>query len=728
MTEAAPPRLLLVDDDASSRLVAQAMLRQDGFAVDTAASGEAALTLLAATADPLPDLILLDAVMPGLDGFQTCERIREMPGCEALPVVMLTVLDSDDAVDRAFQVGATDFVAKGTSWRLLAARLRHQLRAACTLRELARSRERLARAQDLARMGSLEWQPDEPHPRLSAEALRALGLPPLSLPRWVDLLRLVSRDERHSLLLRLRELQAFGAPVLTDVALHLPDGRQRIVHLELEPEVSFERQGTAMGFAGMVQDVTERRQAEDRIRQLAHFDALTHLPNRRQLLWRIDRAADAARRQGHRAAVLLIDLDRFKNVNDTMGHSAGDELLVEVARRLRTCVRHTDQVLDLAFEPGGIRQHRSLEAVGRLGGDEFVALLPEVGDQADAERVAQRMLAAFREPVVVGAQDFFITASIGIALCPDDGQTAADLLRNADLAMYTAKDQGRNAAALYTPQLAAQGRVRLALESALHKALERQELVLHYQPKVDVETGRMVGVEALMRWLRQGQLVPPGDFIPLAEESGLIVPMSEWALREATRQAGVWQQEFGFDQSIAVNLPNRLFERPDLVAHIQACVQREAVPHQLLQLEITESGLMKDLHGVIPTLERLNAVGIQISIDDFGTGYSSLSYLTSLPLSELKIDRSFVKDLGQRPQANAVAAAIVALARSLGLRVVAEGVETTTQLDALCALGCRVMQGYLFAKPMPADAVPHWVKTAVLARPSRPLAPEATPQ
>ncbi|MFO0121849.1 MAG: response regulator, partial [Inhella sp.] len=188
MTEAAPPRLLLVDDDASSRLVAQAMLRQHGFAVDTAASGEAALTLLAGTADPLPDLILLDAVMPGLDGFQTCERIREMPGCEALPLVMLTVLDSDDAVDRAFQVGATDFVAKGTSWRLLAARLRHQLRAACTLRELARSRERLARAQDLARMGSLEWQPDEPHPRLSAEALRALGLPPLSLPRWVDLL------------------------------------------------------------------------------------------------------------------------------------------------------------------------------------------------------------------------------------------------------------------------------------------------------------------------------------------------------------------------------------------------------------------------------------------------------------------------------------------------------------------------------------------------------------
>ena len=727
MTEAFPPRVLLVDDDASARLLAQSMLQRQGFVVDAVDSGEAALALLA-TADPVPELIVLDALMPGLDGFETCQRIRALPACEGLPIVMHTVLDTDDAVDRAFQAGATDFVAKNTPWQLLAARLRQQWRAARTLRELARSRERLARAQDLARMGSLEWQPHEPQPRLSAEALRALGLPPLSLPRWMDLLRLVARNERASLIIRLRELQSFGAPVLTDVALHLPDGRQRIVHLELEPEASLERQGHAMGFAGVVQDVTERRQTEDRIRQLAHFDALTHLPNRRQLLWRIERAADAARRHGHRAAVLLIDLDRFKNVNDTLGHGAGDELLVEVARRLRTCVRHTDQVLDLAFEPGSGRPHRSLEAVGRLGGDEFVALLPEVGDHADAERVAQRMLTAFREPVVVSGQDCFVTASIGIALCPDDGQTAADLLRNADLAMYTAKDQGRNAAALYSPQLAAQGRVRLALESALHKALERQELVLHYQPKVDVHSGSMVGVEALMRWQRQGQLVPPGDFIPLAEECGLIVPMSEWALQEATRQARVWQQDFGFDQSIAVNLPNRLFERPDLVAHIQACVQREAVPHHLLQLEITESGLMKDLHGVIPTLEQLNAVGIQISIDDFGTGYSSLSYLTSLPLSELKIDRSFVKDLGQRPQANAVAAAIVALARSLGLRVVDEGVETTTQLDALCALGCRVMQGYLFAKPMPADAVAHWVKTAVLARPSRPLEPDATPQ
>jgi EAL domain-containing protein (putative c-di-GMP-specific phosphodiesterase class I) len=264
--------------------------------------------------------------------------------------------------------------------------------------------------------------------------------------------------------------------------------------------------------------------------------------------------------------------------------------------------------------------------------------------------------------------------------------------------------------------LAGRGREKLELESALHKAIERDELVLHYQPKIDVRTARMVGAEALMRWRRQGVLVPPGDFIPLAEETGLITPLSEWAIREAARQARVWADSFGFADSIAVNLPNRLFERTDLVEYIHNAVTTYGVPHHSIELEITETGLMKDLQNVIPSLHRLNEIGVEISIDDFGTGYSSLAYLTTLPISEVKIDRSFVRDLGITPQSSAVVTAIIALARSLGLQVIAEGVETLRQMEVLRRLDCSLMQGFLFSKPLPPDELERWLAQTVLPR------------
>jgi EAL domain-containing protein (putative c-di-GMP-specific phosphodiesterase class I) len=281
--------------------------------------------------------------------------------------------------------------------------------------------------------------------------------------------------------------------------------------------------------------------------------------------------------------------------------------------------------------------------------------------------------------------------------------------------MDLAKSQGRNMAQMYDTHLASKGRVRLDLDTALHKALERQELVLYYQPKVDVRTHRMVGVEALMRWQRGDQLVSPADFIPLAEATGLINEMSLWAITEAARQAKQWQIQFGFDASIAVNLPSRLFEQDDLVERIEQILCREAISPRALELEITETGLMKDLQGVVPSLTRLNQIGVEISIDDFGTGYSSLAYLTSLPISELKIDRSFVRDLGETPQSSAIVSAIIALARALGLRVIAEGVETTEQMNVLYSLGCHICQGFLFARPMPAAQIATWLNDVLNA-------------
>ncbi|HET6788128.1 MAG TPA: EAL domain-containing protein, partial [Aquabacterium sp.] len=267
----------------------------------------------------------------------------------------------------------------------------------------------------------------------------------------------------------------------------------------------------------------------------------------------------------------------------------------------------------------------------------------------------------------------------------------------------------RNSFMLYDPQLASKGRIRLDLDTALHKALERNELVLYYQPKIDVRTSRMIGAEALMRWMRDGKLIPPGDFIPLAEATGLINDMSMWAITEAARQAREWRDRFGFDASIAVNLPSRLFERADLVDMIEGIIKAQGVSPSAIELEITETGLMKDLQGVVPSLHKLNQLGIEISIDDFGTGYSSLAYLTSLPISELKIDRSFVRDLGTTPQSSAVVSAIIALARALGLRVIAEGVEQVSQMEVLYNLGCQVCQGFLFARPMPAADIDQWL-------------------
>jgi predicted signal transduction protein with EAL and GGDEF domain/ActR/RegA family two-component response regulator len=705
--------VVLVDDDEVNLMVTGLALRGRGFEVTQFSNGASALGYLRSS---VPDIVVLDALMPGMDGFETCERLRRLPGLDHVPVLMLTGLDDDESISRAYRAGATDFFVKTPQWSLLDGRLRYLLRSSRTRQELLRSRARLARALDLARMGSFDWHPVPGHwdgrLELSAEAYPVLGLTPGGSLRLRHLIRMVQRSDRHGVLSMLAALKTHRSVLATDVALELPDGRRRVIHIEAEPDSSA---GAGSGsYSGVVQDVTDRRTAEDKIRHLANFDSLTGLPNRRQLLWRTERALEHARRQGHLCGLLLIDLDRFKVINDTLGHAAGDELLAEVAKRLRSCVRHSDQVTESATDAGSSRAHRTLEAVGRLGGDEFVALLPEVATEQDAERVASRILETMKAPIYVAGQECIVTASVGVALYPRDGLNMLDLMRNADVAMYSAKASGRNATAVYAPSLATAGRERLELETALHKAVERQELVLHYQPKVDVQASCVVGAEALMRWKRGGRLVPPGDFIPLAEEIGLILPMSQWALGEATRQLRAWRDRFGFTHSIAVNLPSRLFERADLVDHIRRSALANDVPLGSIQLEITETGLMKGQQGVFPALHRLNDIGVRISIDDFGTGYSSLSYLTTLPISELKIDGSFVRDLGRTPQSEAVASAIIALSRSLGLGVVAEGVETARQAQVLHGLGCNVMQGYLFSRPLPAEDFESWICRARL--------------
>jgi len=444
-------------------------------------------------------------------------------------------------------------------------------------------------------------------------------------------------------------------------------------------------QGQLTNFAALFSDITELKENEQRVTNLAYYDPLTGLPNRRLFSDRLAMALAHAHRYHTRMAVLFLDLDRFKRINDSLGHEVGDRLLQQVASRLRGCVREDD-------------------TVARQGGDEFVTLLAEIDELADATQIARRMIESLRAPIEIGGNELFVSSSIGIAVYPDDGTSEELLLRNADAAMYEAKESGRNGFRLYSPTMNASSLQHLALESSLRKALSRNEFLLHYQPLVDARDGSLVGGEALLRWHSPDLgLVMPDGFIPLAEESGLIVPIGEWVLEQACAQIAAWQAQGLEPPEIAINISARQFRHSHFLNSIRETLERHGIEPRRLVLELTESMLMEDAVETIRVLHELRAIGVSIAVDDFGTGYSSLNYLKRFPIRRLKIDRSFVRDLVSDAEDAAIVSAVISLAHNLGLGVVAEGVENVEQLAALAERGCDIIQGFLFHRPLPAN-------------------------
>lgn len=845
-TKAEGSLVLVVDDDEMTRFVLGEALGTGGFVVETAENGKEALDKFEALR---PDIVLLDVMMPDMNGFEVCGRIRSARGGKHVPIVMVTGVDDIDSIKQAFQAGATDFITKPINLIVLNERIRYMLRAGLIFENFRRSEARLATAQRIAHMGSWEVGLEKNEFHCSDETYFLLGMEPdgTRLGRKA-FLRFVHPEDRDSLNNAVNIALKKGKAIELDHRILLPDRGERIVSHRIE--VLFDSEGNPQHIAGTVQDITvrkrmelleaernqileiiisgeplknilmrlvtmveqlrpeaicslftlhgnqllvgaslrmplklarafdgllvgprngcsgscvyfgqktvvhdvcdsplwenyrqmavdhgiraslsmpilsgrgrilgaitllypepgpppsfdhnlveiacklaavgiEQRQMAKQLAHQAHHDALTGLPNRVLLSDRLNLALAQAQRYEKRVAVIYIDLDRFKHVNDFLGHHVGDMLLKEIADRLRSCTRKSD-------------------TLARMGGDEFMLVLVGVTDDEDISQTGQRLLDVLKEPVIVENHELHVGASIGISIYPDDGLDASTLQRHADIAMYCAKNDGGNRFQFFTAEMNAVVIERLELENDLRKALERNEFELHYQPQYDMVNNRLVGVESLIRWNHpELGCIPPARFIPIAEETGLIVPIGRWVLREACRKNYEWQLS-GFEPfKVAVNVSALQLSQADFADMVLEVLKETGLDPRWLELEVTESVLMKDVKSVSKSLVSIRSEGVSVAIDDFGNGYSSMSYLQWLPVDCLKIDQSFIHELGhvgnQDQRTKTLIKTFVNLAANLNLKLLAEGVESSEQCHCLKEVGCELGQGFLFNVPM----------------------------
>jgi diguanylate cyclase (GGDEF)-like protein/PAS domain S-box-containing protein len=670
--------ILIVDDQVINIRTLDTILRGVGY------------TQLTATTDPTQvcalhrtnhyDLILLDLLMPGMDGFAVMDGLREIEKDGYLPVLVITA--QPDHKLRALQAGARDFITKPFDLTEVQTRIHNMLEVRLLYKQILEGRllelQRFRSAMDAT--GDAIFLVDPAAMRLvdvNETACRLLGY------TRTELLNLgppglgVGTHEELA--------ETYGALIageghgLIEAQLRRKDGSWLAVELFRRAQ----RSGDGWIIVSVARDITERIEAQQRLQQLAHFDPLTGMPNRTLFYQMLQKAVRDAAEIHWLLAVLFIDLDQFKKVNDTLGHVIGDELLRQFGNRLTQCVRVGD-------------------TVGRLGGDEFALVLMLEDDQQGAVAVAGKIRDILREPFDLDGHETAVTASIGITVFPADAGDPETLIKYADTAMFQAKEAGRDTYRFFTPGMNARVLARLDMENALRKALENEELILYYQPKVRVDTGRITGVEALLRWNRPGYgLVSPAEFIPVLEESGMIVPVGAWVINEACRQIAVWRQSPAGATQISVNVSGRQFAEASLEEAVVEAIERHRIEADFLELEITESSLMSNAQRTVAVLHNLKALGIQISVDDFGTGYSSLAYLKRFPIDKLKIDIAFIRDVTTNPDDAAIALAIIRMAHSLKLEVVAEGVENQMQLAFLQRHHCDHMQGYYFSRPVP---------------------------
>jgi len=675
-------KVLLVDDDEDDYVMTRGLLADAwgrGFRLDWVSSYDEAV---AAVGRAEHDVYLLDYRLGAHSGL---DILRATAGdVRRAPMILLTGQGDDEVDAEAMRAGAADYLVKGRiEAALLARSIRYAIERANSLRALRESEERY--------QGLVELSPDAILVHVDGEivfvnsaGVRLLGAETAGQLVGRPVMSFVHRDYHESVSRRIGEL-AGGAPEVP----FLEEKLLRIDGTEVDVEVGavpLTYQGRA-AVQVVARDVSLRKQVEEKLIHDAFHDGLTGLPNRALFMDRLRLAVGrAARNSKHLFAVLFLDLDRFKNVNDSLGHTVGDQLLVAIARRLETCLRHID-------------------TVARFGGDEFAVLIDGVEDAGDAVRVAERLQREVTTPINVGGLEVFTSASIGIALSSTGYELPEDVLRDADTAMYRAKAAGKARHEIFDTAMHDRAVALLQLETDLRRAVERCEFVVHYQPIVSLSDDRIRGFEALVRWRHPDRgLLTPSEFISVAEETGLIIPLGLWVLREACGQMARWQESFGPARplSLSVNISGNQFMQPDLVEQVKRVLEETGFDPRCLQLEITESSVIENTETVTAMLLQLRSLGIRLSMDDFGTGYSSLSYLHRFPIHTLKIDRSFVSGCGAGEE-NEIVRTIIMLARNMGMEVVAEGVETEEQLASLRDLSCEYGQGFLFSHPLDPD-------------------------
>jgi len=546
-------------------------------------------------------------------------------------------------------------------------------------------KEQLQLALDAADQGLWDWNVETGRIFYDAATAKLLGHEARETEGGLDFIRESLHPDDFSNLLASVQKNISGEAPMFQADCRLDRKAGAVVWAGIRGRV-MERtsDGRALRMTGLIQDITRRKQVEARLDFLARYDVLTGLPNRTLLRDRLSLALTRADRNGWLVGLLFLNLDRFNRINDTLGHDTGDRVLQEVSSRLRSCLG-------------------SVDTIARTGGDEFSLIAEELREPGQVIAVANELRRALSAPINVDGRALFLTASIGIAIYPDDTASTEDMLKSADLALHRAKKQGGNAHVVYAGEMAVRSTERLVLECELRSALPRNELTLHYQPKVDARTNRIIGAEALIRWNHRDGMISPAEFIPIAEETGLIVDIGAWVLEAACKEAATWQVDTRPPVRVAVNLSPRQFAQKNLAAVISTALEKAGLPPECLELEITEGMLMEQGESVIDTLSTLAAMGIRLAIDDFGTGFSSLSYLKRFPVHDVKVDRSFIRNVTDDPDDAAIVTAVVSMAHSLGLELVAEGVETESQLRFLRALGCDVVQGHLFSKAVPAE-------------------------
>jgi len=680
------PIVVVADDDAATRYVVARTLTHDGFTVLEASDG---LEAVETVKQSRPDVILMDVEMPGMDGYQACSAIRQLEGGTDLPVVMVTGHDDSESINRAYEVGATDFISKPINWSLIGHRLRYILRGARDFQALVISevenRALIAAIPDrifivngdgviLNYMNAKGSSGENVGTVLPGEKIASVL--PVELHKDVD--------------------QSIASVLSTGENAAIEFRANRPGDESAWYECRFVQHGAEKCLA-IIRNISDRKKTERKIHRLAYYDSLTGLPNRSLFNEQSQKILENAKSTGTTLAIFNIDLNRFKRINDALDSSTGDAVLVQMATRLS---KHLQALL----EAQSVKVYRPDYCLARFGGDEFALALAGVTDSFDFSTIADQLRKVIADPLLLNGHEIVVTASIGMATSPENESTIEALLQNAESARDEAKRLGSNTQKLYQSSMDSGVTECLNLENELRRALENDEMSMFYQPKYCVQTLEPDGAEALLRWFHpeRGE-IPPATFIPVAEKSGLIIDLGHWVAKTVCQQIASWDY-FGLSAgSIAINISGQEFGIGDPVTTLTEAVKEAAISASALELEITETVLMSDIRSVMRALHALREEGFRVAVDDFGTGYSSLRYLQRLPVDVLKIDSSFVHDVERNTDSRAICTAVIALARSLGLKVVGEGVESKWQLEFLKRQACDVVQGFLLSHPLSPD-------------------------